>query len=123
MKTVKIVRGFTFNHPDRRLEYIPAGEHEMDDAMADHWFVRAHSDNPPEQEPQMGTPEYAETRVTRRRRLKDDQPRDEPVSGDAKIEAEAEKERFASEGMMGEDHGGGESHESKVGGFAAPEQE
>ena len=61
MKTVKIVKQFILQHNDkaRTRELIRPGEHQFEDDVADHWWVRAHSDNPPKAEPKRGTPEYA----------------------------------------------------------------
>lgn len=94
MPSVNIVKPFTFTHtfvPDRKAddgsvhpqlsttdqpqmhgkeEFFPAGTHEMSEAMANHWYVLAHTDNPPQVPPKPGTPEYgARQAAAERRRL------------------------------------------------------
>jgi len=46
MPIVTIVKGFTFQHHDGFKELIPPGTYDLDDEMANHFYVRAHSDNP-----------------------------------------------------------------------------
>jgi len=47
MPTVTITQGFTFQHDDGYKEYIPPGTYDVDDNMANHFQVLAHSDKPP----------------------------------------------------------------------------
>lgn len=82
MPSVTIVKPFTFTHtfvrdPDAddgsahpkisttddinmhgKDEFVPVGVHEMSPAMANNWYVLAHSSNPPPAAPKPGTPEY-----------------------------------------------------------------
>lgn len=81
MVAVTIVKGFTLTHdattmPDdphmhAKDEYIPVGVHDFPEEIASHWYVQAHSDNPPRVLPRPGTPEYGQhlAAAARRRML------------------------------------------------------
>jgi len=43
-KTIRVHTPFTFNFEDGTSQHFAAGEHTVDDKVADHWFVTAHSD-------------------------------------------------------------------------------
>lgn len=112
MVAVTIVRPFTFTHtfaapgPDGVLpphattddqtmhakdEYIPVGVHDFPDAMANHWFLRAHSDQPPANVPKPGTPEYGHSQAAaaRRRALVEAAIEQEAAEASARIRQEA----------------------------------
>lgn len=59
MKRVTIIQAFTLTLDNGSTQRINAGTHEMEDDIADHWYVIAHSDNPGYSPPKVGTPEYA----------------------------------------------------------------
>jgi hypothetical protein len=43
MKQITVESSFVFTHPDGRKEPFAVGVHdEVDDGVADHWYVRAH---------------------------------------------------------------------------------
>lgn len=70
MKQVTIVKPFTFTHDSGKMQEFKIGVHELDDDVAEHFYVKAHSNTPPFVEPQVGTPEAAKLaaqRVQRRR--------------------------------------------------------
>lgn len=80
MVAVTIVKSFTLTHdettdPSLSLkgtdQFIPVGVHDFPDEVANHWYVQAHSDNPPLARPKPGTPQYAEqqAKAARRRAL------------------------------------------------------
>lgn len=92
MPTVTIVKPFTFTHSfvrdpqandgsphpamsttddpgmHAKDEFIPIGVHNLPDAMANHWYVQAHTDKPPMVMPRPGTPEYAGHQIAAARR-------------------------------------------------------
>lgn len=43
-KTIRVHTPFDFQHEDGISQRFEAGEHTVDDKVADHWFVTAHSD-------------------------------------------------------------------------------
>jgi hypothetical protein len=47
MKSVKIVEPFMLTHPDGRQQQFYPGDHEVDDDLAMHPYVIAHSDQAP----------------------------------------------------------------------------
>jgi len=47
MPNVTVVKPFTFQHEDGYKELIPAGTYDMDEDMAKHPYVLAHTDKPP----------------------------------------------------------------------------
>lgn len=72
-KKINIVESFTLTHDDGQQQKFNAGQHEVEDHIADHWFVRAHSDEPAPLDPPVGTQEYAKiaARKLQRRRALD----------------------------------------------------
>lgn len=94
MKNVQIVKAFTLTHDDGSLERFNPGVYELEDNIAEHWYVVAHSNNPGPFRPAAGTPEYAkeEARKAARRKVLD-----------AAIEEVAEVE--AAETMKAENEG------------------
>jgi hypothetical protein len=73
MKSVHIVMPFTLTLNDGSQRKFTPGVVELEDDIAEHWYVRAHSQNPPRIPPAAGTPEYAQeqARSAARRRLLD----------------------------------------------------
>lgn len=69
-KFVQIVQDCTVTLEDGSQQKLQAGRHELDEDVADHWFVRAHSDNPPAPQLKAGTPEYAMAAAKERQRRK-----------------------------------------------------
>ncbi|EMA1800164.1 hypothetical protein SD377_000767 [Cronobacter turicensis] len=43
-KTIRVHTPFNFTNEDGTSQHFAAGEHTVDDKVADHWFVTAHSD-------------------------------------------------------------------------------
>ena len=43
-KTIRVHTPFNFTSEDGTSQHFSAGEHTVDDKVADHWFVTAHSD-------------------------------------------------------------------------------
>lgn len=43
-KKIRVHTPFNFTAEDGTSQHFPAGEHTVDDKVADHWFVAAHSD-------------------------------------------------------------------------------
>ena len=43
-KTIRVHTPFTFTNEDNTSQRFEAGEHVVDDKVADHWFVTAHSE-------------------------------------------------------------------------------
>ena len=43
-KTIRVHTPFNFTSEDGTSQHFAAGEHTVDDKVADHWFVTAHSD-------------------------------------------------------------------------------
>ncbi|EOC1314436.1 STY1053 family phage-associated protein [Cronobacter turicensis] len=43
-KTIRVHTPFNFTNEDGTSQHFVAGEHTVDDKVADHWFVTAHSD-------------------------------------------------------------------------------
>lgn len=73
MKQVNIITPFTLTLEGGRQQKFTTGLYELEDELADHWYVRAHSDKAPPPRPPVGTPEYAqqEARKRARRRILD----------------------------------------------------
>jgi len=72
MKTVNIIIPFTLTLNDASRMDFDVGEHEVEDEIAAHPWLIAHSDQAPYIEPLPGTPEgaaVAARRVQRRRML------------------------------------------------------
>lgn len=42
MKKIYVTKAFNFNLPDKKQEHFSTGFHEVDDEIADHWFVKGH---------------------------------------------------------------------------------
>jgi hypothetical protein len=59
MPTVNIVKQFTFTHKDGSEEVIQPGQYDLPDDMAEHFYVRAHSDDPLPPPVRPGTPAYS----------------------------------------------------------------
>lgn len=43
-KTIRVHTPFDFQNEDGSIQHFEAGSHTVDDKVADHWFVTAHSD-------------------------------------------------------------------------------
>jgi hypothetical protein len=95
MQRVVIVESFTLTHDDGKLQRFNPGIYELDDHIATHWYVVAHSDRPGPYEPKVGTPEYAKeaARKAARRRLIDAAIEDSVESELADIDAQAHEQR------------------------------
>jgi hypothetical protein len=59
MVKVKIVKKFTLTHDNGTTEQIEPGEYEWPARVAEHWYVKAHSDAPPKTALAPGTVEHA----------------------------------------------------------------
>lgn len=57
MPFVNIVKAFRLTQDNGVSRWFNAGRHEVEQFVADHWFVRAHSDNPPPAQAPPGSPE------------------------------------------------------------------
>lgn len=71
MREVKIVNPFVLTHNDGHQTHFAAGVHQMEDDVADHPFVLAHSDEAPEVGLMPGSQAYEETMNARARRRQD----------------------------------------------------
>lgn len=72
MKIVNIKLPFTLTLNNGTQMVFKPGEYEVEDEVADHFYLKAHSTNPPFVEPKAGTPEAAQLaakRIQRRRIL------------------------------------------------------
>lgn len=70
MKTVTIVTQFTLTLNDATTRKFAPGVYELEDDIADHFFVRVHSKDAPYIEPLPGTPEGAALAAKRMQRRK-----------------------------------------------------
>lgn len=55
MPSINIVKPFLLRRADGTEQFFRVGVHDVSDADADHWYVKQHSDKPPERAPE---PEY-----------------------------------------------------------------
>ncbi|GAA5786133.1 STY1053 family phage-associated protein [Chitiniphilus shinanonensis] len=46
MKTINVVTAFTLTKGDGEKISFEVGEHDVDDALAEHWYVKAHIEDP-----------------------------------------------------------------------------
>lgn len=67
-ETINVVKPFTLTKQDGSVHHFGVGEQEVDEDVADHWYVQHHTDDPPEYNPPPGTPEYAAREAGRARR-------------------------------------------------------
>jgi hypothetical protein len=76
MKTVIITKGFTLLKDDRTKIPFTPGVYELDDEVAEHWYVLAHSNNPhprpqeriqPQEDEADDEPQDNQKKVVRRR--------------------------------------------------------
>lgn len=58
MPIVTIVKAFTFQHDNGYHEVIPPGTYDLEEDMANHFYVRAHSDNPPTRPVRVGMSQF-----------------------------------------------------------------
>jgi hypothetical protein len=58
-KRVILVKACNFTDASGKLMKLEPGDHDLPAEIADHWFILAHTDNPPKSDPPVGTPEYA----------------------------------------------------------------
>jgi hypothetical protein len=60
MAEVNIVKSFMLSLEDGSQRLIHAGKNFFENEVAEHWYVKAHSDNPPDPVVTAGTPEFAQ---------------------------------------------------------------
>jgi hypothetical protein len=68
----KVVKPFTLTHDDHTKEHFVPGDYERPAHIAFHWFVQAHTDNPPPDALAIGSPQHAvamRALVAKRRQL------------------------------------------------------
>lgn len=82
---MNVVNAFTFQHQDGNLQHFTVGRHKVPPHVADHWFAKAHTDDPPPPELKAGTVEYADAQ----RRAKQRQ-----SLAEAALEQEVERHRL-----------------------------
>jgi hypothetical protein len=73
MKSVRIITQFVLTHNDGRKELFAPAVYELEDTIADHPYVRMHSDNPQNTPPPAGTvaaANFAAAQSARKRVLK-----------------------------------------------------
>jgi hypothetical protein len=64
MPVITVVKPFLFRPAEGEpTRYYEPGEYEVDDATADHWFVRAHLEGYVQPEPAQGTFGYAQAKL------------------------------------------------------------
>jgi hypothetical protein len=70
MPIITIIKAFTLTFNDGKQQRFEPGAYDLEPDVADHWYVKAHSNKPPKVTPPVGTPEYAHAaarKVARRR--------------------------------------------------------
>lgn len=58
MPEVNIVKPFDFTHQDGSVEKFVPGSYDVDEGLANHWYIQAHTDKPPRARPRPGTPTF-----------------------------------------------------------------
>lgn len=102
MKQISIGTPFTFIHDDHSKQHFGVGTHEVDDTLADHWYVKAHiGDAPATTAQSLSDDERAELEQLRADKLareqadaekaKAEQEAKDKADADAKQKADAEK--------------------------------
>ncbi|TJZ75586.1 STY1053 family phage-associated protein [Chitiniphilus eburneus] len=46
MKTINVIKAFTLTQANGEKAAFEVGEHDVDDALAEHWYVKAHIEDP-----------------------------------------------------------------------------
>jgi len=68
MAEIVVVKAFTFTHASGEQEYFAPGNYTVSDEVANHWFVQAHTPDPPPPDVKPGTRAFANTQLAERRR-------------------------------------------------------
>lgn len=67
--TIDVADPFDFTDSKGAVKRYPRGRHEVDEEMAEHWFVRAHLAGAPPPAPVPGSTEYAIEETRRKNRI------------------------------------------------------
>ena len=73
MPMINVVKPFTHTTASGKL-YYSAGEHEVEDAVADDWYVKAHLAGFTEPPPSRGTLQYAQAMLNTEQAVRRNQP-------------------------------------------------
>jgi hypothetical protein len=84
MPKIKVVRAFTHTTAEGKLHYTP-GEYDVDDAIAEDWYVQAHLEGYQEPVPAPGTMQYAQAVLNAEQAVRRAQPAGPPTQPPAPL--------------------------------------